>query len=210
MYWFSGYSSASISEIRFYVDYKNLILRNPFQHHTLKSGWTGTGNNYIIRDNTLYYQLYNPFGLAKLNFTTMTYVSRVIPGASRRFSYSGSGSQNFDFAADETGLWVSYATDELNGRLVLAKIDEASFGIVEEFQTSLYKPGLSNTFMVCGVLYAVRTVDIQNEEIFYKYDTRTKQESYMSVLFERFLNKYSYLDYNPLTKSSTCIMMATM
>lgn len=197
MYWLSAHSSAIISEIRFYVDYKNLILRTPFEHHGLRSGWGGKGNNYIIRENTLYYQLSSPFGLAKLNFTSMTYASRVIPGASSRFSYSGTGNQNFDFAADETGLWVSYATDELNGKLVLAKIDEASFGIVEEFQTSLYKPGLSNTFMVCGVLYAVRTIDIKNEEIFYKYDTRTKQESYISVLFERFLNKYSYLDYNP-------------
>lgn len=197
MYWLSAHSSAIISEIRFYVDYKNLILRTPFQHHGLRNGWGGTGNNYIIRENTLYYQLSSPFGLAKLNFTSMTYASRVIPGASSRFSYSGTGKQNFDFASDETGLWVSYATDKLNGKLVLAKIDEASFGIVEEFQTSLYKPGLSNTFMVCGVLYAVRTIDIKNEEIFYKYDTRTKQESYISVLFERFLNKYSYLDYNP-------------
>lgn len=197
MYWFSGYGSASISDIRFYVDYNNLILATPFKHHGLKSGWGGTGNNYIIRDNTLYYQLSSPFGLGKLNFTSMTYASRVIPGASSKFSYSGSGSQNFDFAADETGLWVSYATDELNGKLVLAKIDEASFGIVEEFKTSLYKPGLTNTFMVCGVLYAVRTVDMQNEEIFYKFDTRTKQESYISILLERFLSKYSYLDYNP-------------
>lgn len=197
MYWFSGYTSAAIADIRFYIDYKNLILRNPFQHHTIASGWTGAGNDFIIRDNTLYYQINSPFGLAKLNFTTMQYLSRVIPGASSKFSFSNSISQNFDFAADETGLYVTYATEASNGKLVVAKIDEASFGIVEEFQTSVYKPGLSNTFMVCGVLYAVRTVDIQTEEIFYKYDTKTGQESYISVFFERFLEKFTNLDYNP-------------
>lgn len=156
MYWFSGYSRATISEIKFYTDYKNLILRTPFQHHVLRSSWSGTGNNYIVRDNTVCYQLYNPIGLAKLSFISMTYASRVIPGASSRFSFSGSGNQNFDFAADETGLWVSYATDESNGKLVLAKIDEDSFRIVEELHMNLYKPGLSNTFMVCGVRVRVK------------------------------------------------------
>ncbi|XP_010732234.3 olfactomedin-4 [Larimichthys crocea] len=197
MYWYSGYSSASIVDIRFYTNYKNLILRNNFQHHNLHSSWYGTGNNFIIRDNTLYYQINNPFGLAKLNFTTMKYESRVIPGASTRFSYTHTPNQIFDFAADETGLWVTYATEGSGGRMVIAKINEPSFGVEEEWQTAVYKPGVTNAFMVCGVLYAVRTVDMENEEIFYKYDTKTKQDSYMSVLFERFQDKYYNLDYNP-------------
>ncbi|XP_053192079.1 olfactomedin-4-like [Scomber japonicus] len=197
MYWYSGYSSSSIVDIRFYTNYKNLILRNHFQHHNLQNSWTGTGNNFIIRDNTLYYQINRPFGLAKLNFTTMAYESRVIPRASTRFSYSNSPYQNFDFSADESGLWVTYATDESSGRMAIAKINELSFGIEEEWQTSVYKPGVSNAFMVCGVLYAVKTVDIKTEEIFYKFDTKTKQESYISIPFERFQDKYSNLDYNP-------------
>ncbi|XP_044231257.1 olfactomedin-4-like [Thunnus albacares] len=197
MYWYSGYTSGSIVDIRFYTNYKNLILRNHFQHHNLHSSWRGTGNNFIIRDNILYYQINNPFGLAKLNFTSMNYESRVIPRASARFSYSNSPNQNFDFSADESGLWVTYATDESSGRMVIAKINEQAFGVEEEWQTSIYKPGVSNAFMVCGVLYAVKTVDILTEEIFYKFDTKTKQESYVSIPFERFQDKYSNLDYNP-------------
>ncbi|XP_077395266.1 olfactomedin-4 [Festucalex cinctus] len=197
MYWFSGASSVYVDDIRFYTNYKNLVLRNPFLHHSITSGWRGLGSNYIVRDNTLYYQNGSPFGLAKYNFTSSKYESRVIPGASSTISYANYGNQIFDFASDENGLWVAYATDQSNGKMVLAKINEQSFGIEEVWQTSVYKPGINNIFMVCGVLYAVRTIDIQNEEIFFMYDTKTKEETHISIIFERFQDKYSNLDYNP-------------
>ncbi|KAF3844782.1 hypothetical protein F7725_007945 [Dissostichus mawsoni] len=173
MYWYSGYSSASIVDIRFYT--KEPPFEKPLSASQFHSSWYGTGNNFIIRDNTLYYQINNPFGLAKLNFTTGKYESKVIPRASSRFSYTNSPNQNFDFAADESGLWVTYANEESAGRMVIAKINEPSFGVEEEWQT----------------------IDIKTEEIFYKYDTKTKQESYVSVPFEQFQDKYSNLDFNP-------------
>uniref|UniRef100_A0A672G522 Si:ch211-173a9.6 n=1 Tax=Salarias fasciatus TaxID=181472 RepID=A0A672G522_SALFA len=194
MYWFAGSSSTSVSSIKLYSDYKNLILRKYFLDQWLN--YHTSGNNYIIRANTLYYDTNSRFGVAKLNFTSMIYETKDIPGAGP-ISYSLYPNQYFDFAADESGLWLIYATEESKGMLFVAKINEESFEVEEQIQTSVYKPSASNAFVVCGVLYVVRTVDITTEEIFYTFDLKTKQESYISIPFERFLDKYSSLDYNP-------------
>ncbi|CAB1330927.1 unnamed protein product [Coregonus sp. 'balchen'] len=176
---------ASIVDMRFYGNYKNPILRTQFKHQSLSSSWYGTGNNFIVGNNTLYYQFNNPFSMVKLNITTMKYEHR-------------------------NGLWVTYATEESKGKMVIAQIHEPSFGIEELLEASVCKPSVSNAFMVCEVFYAVRTVDIHYEDIFYTYDTKTKQESYMSVPFEWFQDKYVNLDCNPLNRNLTCTTMATM
>ncbi|KAB5562097.1 hypothetical protein PHYPO_G00014100 [Pangasianodon hypophthalmus] len=199
MYWYSGSSNTLVSQINVYADYYRLIMRQPMKTHDLYSSrdWRGLGNNYIVRGNTLYYQFREPFSMGKYNMTSQTAGYRVVPSASSRFSYFYSGSQNLDFAADENGLWVTYATEESKGKLMLGKIDEAAFALKEVYEMNIYKPSVGNTFMVCGVLYATRSIDIKTEEIFYIYNTHTKQESYVSIPFEKFQEMYVYLDYNP-------------
>ncbi|KAL1258443.1 hypothetical protein QQF64_011687 [Cirrhinus molitorella] len=201
MYWYSASSDTLVSRITQYSDYYKLIMRQGFKTHELyveyRYDWRGTGNNYIVRENNLYYQYRSPFAMAKMNMTSATVAYKVIPKASAQFSYHYSANQNLDFAADESGLWVTYATVESKGKLVLGKINEQSFQVEEVWQTSIFKPSVGNTFMVCGVLYATRSVDSKTEEIFYTFDTRTKQESYVSIPFEKFQEFYAYLDYNP-------------
>lgn len=159
--------------------------------------WRGLGNNYIVHRNNLYYQFRSPFSMGKYNMTSQTVEYRVVPKASDRFSYHYSGSQNLDFAADENALYVTYATEESNGKLVLGKINEAAFALEDVWQTSIFKQSVTNAFMVCGVLYATRSVDVQTEEIFYSYDTNLRQENYISIKFEKFQDFYVSLDYNP-------------
>ncbi|XP_072546302.1 olfactomedin-4-like [Salminus brasiliensis] len=199
MYWYSASTDAVVRYISVYADYYRLIMRQAMKTYDFNAvrDWRGTGNNYIVRANTLYYQYTNPFSMAKFNMTTQTAEYRVVPSASNRFSYHYSPYQNLDFAAKESGLWITYATEASKGKLVLGKIDKATFTLKEVWQTSVYKPSLGNAFMVCGVLYATRSVDTNTEEIFYTYDTRSRKESYVSIPFEKFQENYMYLDYNP-------------
>ncbi|CAJ1073724.1 olfactomedin-4-like [Xyrichtys novacula] len=197
MYFYGGYSSPLVYDFYMYDNYDKLLLRSYFKHYHIPNGWLGVGNNYIIHRNSIYYQINSPFSMSKINLTGSTTAYRVIPKASQKFSYSYSENQNLDFAADETGLWVMYASDESKGRIVLAKIDEKSFGIEDEMSTGVYKQLAGNAFMACGVMYVTRSVDVSTEEIFYAYDTKTKQEKHLSILFPKFQEKYSNLDYNP-------------
>ncbi|KAM7402935.1 hypothetical protein PAMA_003723 [Pampus argenteus] len=197
MYYYGAYSSPSVHDFYLYSNYDNLILRSAFKHHGIPNGWEGTGNNYIVHGNTIYYQLNTPFSMSKLNLTSSEYNYRVIPAASQTFSYSYSANQNMDFAADENGLWVMYASEESKGKIVLAKIDEKSFGIEDEWNTGVYKQLAGNAFMACGVMYATKSVDLNTEEIFYAFDTKTGQEKHLNIRFQKFQEKYSNLDYNP-------------
>ncbi|KAG1936386.1 olfactomedin-4 isoform X1 [Pimephales promelas] len=201
MHWYYGFTDTLVSKITLYSDYYKLIMRQVFKKHELydryKYDWQGTGNNYIVRENTLYYQFRPTFAMAKFNMTSATAQYKAIPNASTRFSYHYSANQNLDFAADESGLWVTYATEDSKGKLVLGRINEETFEVEKVWQTSIFKPSVGNSFMVCGVLYATRSVDSKTEEIFYTFDTRTEKESYGSVPFEKFQDSYVYLDYNP-------------
>ncbi|XP_073682512.1 olfactomedin-4-like [Garra rufa] len=201
MYWYSASSDTTVNRIIQYSDYYKLIMRQPFKIHSLYVQYSydrrGTGNNYVVRENTMYYQFRSPFAMAKWNMTSATIEYKVVPEASTQFSYHYSANQNLDFAADESGLWVTYATAESNGTLVLGKINEQSFEVEEVWQTSIFKKSATNAFMICGVLYVTRSVDTQTEEIFYTYDTNKNEESYISIAFEKFQDFYVYLDYNP-------------
>ncbi|XP_042356111.1 olfactomedin-4-like [Plectropomus leopardus] len=197
MYLYSAYSSSVVYDFYLYSDYEKLILRSAFKRHHIPKGWEGHGNNYIVHGNTIYYQHNTPMGMIKLNLTSSKYDYRVIPAASQRFSYSYSENQNLDFAADESGLWVMYASEGSKGKIVLAKIDEKSFGIEDEWNTGVFKQLAGNAFMACGVMYATRSVDMNTEEIYYAYDTKTKQEKHLNIQFPKFQEKYTNLDYNP-------------
>ncbi|KAI4872463.1 hypothetical protein NFI96_021052 [Prochilodus magdalenae] len=199
MYWYSASTDTTVRYISVYSDYYRLIMRQPTKTHDLDASidWRGTGNNYIVRENAFYYQYRSPFSMAKYNMTSQTMQYRVVPDASSRFSYQYSANQNLDFAADETGLWVTYATEESKGKLVLGKIDEAAFALSEVWETNIFKQSVTNAFMICGVLHATRSIDVHTEEIFYTYDTHARKESYVSIPFEKFQDSYVNLDYNP-------------
>ncbi|XP_076017626.1 olfactomedin-4-like [Genypterus blacodes] len=197
MYWYGAYSTPNVYEFYLYSNYDKLLKRSSFTHHGLPQGYEGTGNNYVVHGNTVYYQANNPFRMSKLNLTSSLYSHRQVTKASEKYTYAYAPNQYLDFSADEEGLWVMYASEEAKGKIVIAKLDEKSFGIADEWTTGAWKPRVGNAFMVCGVMYATRPGDLNTEEIFYSYDTKTREEKHMSVPLKKFHENFVNLHYNP-------------
>lgn len=107
---------------------------------------------------------------------------------------------DLDLATDESGVWVVYTTTQDLGNLVLAKLDEGEEPTIRQtWHTSLYKLGVTNTFMTCGVLYATRFVDKDREEIFYSFDTATGIEEFnLGIFLKKMAPNLNSLNYSPV------------
>ena len=107
---------------------------------------------------------------------------------------------DLDLATDESGVWVTYTTKQDFGNLVLSKVeDDEQLRLGQTWYTSVYKQGVTNTFMVCGVLYATRFVDKETEEIFYSFDTTTGKENFnLGIFIRKMYPNILSLNYSPV------------
>lgn len=109
-------------------------------------------------------------------------------------------SSDLDLATDESGIWVIYTTAQDFGNLVLTKVEDTQPPqLGQTWRTSVYKKGMTNTFMVCGVLYGTRYVDKSVEEIFYSFDTVTGEENFnVGVFIHKISPNIQSLNYSPV------------
>uniref|UniRef100_A0A8C4TBA3 Olfactomedin 4 n=1 Tax=Erpetoichthys calabaricus TaxID=27687 RepID=A0A8C4TBA3_ERPCA len=181
---------------RLYSSYDDFLLyRKPIE--TIFK--YGQGSGMVVYKNHFYFNCYGTRDVCKIDLNThKVAVRKPIPFAvfNNRFSYSTPW-QDIDIAVDESGLWVIYATEQSTGNIVISKLNETSLEVERTWMTKQYKPSVSNAFIVCGVLYATRTVNTRQEQIFYAYDTNTEQESKISLSFSKMMENIYGVNYNP-------------
>ncbi|XP_069882772.1 olfactomedin-4 [Dipodomys merriami] len=160
----------------------------------------GQGGGIAVYKRNMYVNWYNSGNIAKVNLTDNTVaVTRNLPGAAynNRFSYANVAWQDIDFAVDEQGLWVIYATEASTGNIVISKLNDTSLEVLNTWVTKQYKSSVSNAFMVCGVLYATRTLNTRTEEIFYYYDTNTGRQGNLAIIMPKMQETIQSINYNP-------------
>uniref|UniRef100_A0A4W2BR63 Olfactomedin-like domain-containing protein n=2 Tax=Bos TaxID=9903 RepID=A0A4W2BR63_BOBOX len=160
----------------------------------------GQGSGTVVYKNNMYVNWYNSQNMAKINLTTNKVdLSQTLPNAAynNRFSYANVGWQDMDFAVDENGLWVIYATEASTGNIVISKLNDTTLAVLNTWHTKQYKPSVTNTFMVCGVLYATRTLNTRIEEIFYYYDTNTGKEGKLNIVMQKMQETVQSINYHP-------------
>ncbi|XP_001335383.3 olfactomedin-4 [Danio rerio] len=164
------------------------------------------GPNMIMYGNALYYNCYNIYSVCQFNLTTKTVSTVALPndaGFNNKFPFGHLGTTysytDMDFVTDESGVYVIYATTSNFGNVVISKVETSNPPVLgQTWSTSLHKKTVTNTFMVCGVLYATRYLDQVTEEIFYAYDTKTNKERYdLRIKIKKMQANIKFMNYDP-------------
>lgn len=165
------------------------------------------GPNVVMYGEALYYNCYNQDAVCRFNLTSKTVSVLQLPKGTR-FNNKGNYCHlddcypftDLDLATDESGVWVIYTTSNNFGNLVLSKIDEGDpLTLGQTWNTSVYKQGVTNAFMACGVLYVTRYVNKDQEEIFYSLDTTTGDENFnVGIVFHKMFPNIYALNYSPV------------
>uniref|UniRef100_UPI00398EB032 olfactomedin-4-like n=1 Tax=Pristiophorus japonicus TaxID=55135 RepID=UPI00398EB032 len=203
VYWVAPLNTDAriLYSFRLYSSYDDLLLYKNQADKVISrySSNYGQGSGMVLYSNFLYYNCYNSQSMCRYNIDTAAIQKQTLVNAAynNRFSYAGVTYQDMDFAVDEAGLWVIYSTEANAGNIVISKINVTSFTVERTWVTSQYKPGVTNAFMICGVLYAVKPVSTRIEEIFYTFDTRTGEEGKVNIKMDKVLEKLQSVSYNP-------------
>ncbi|CAH2314270.1 olfactomedin-4-like [Pelobates cultripes] len=198
----------SMNSIHFYPSYDDLllykkptdkVLTKPIAYNNIDYCSSGQGGGVIMFNESMYYNCNNTRDLCKFNTNTNAEECKTLTDATfnNRFSYASNQWQNINLAADEDGLWVIYSTEQNGRNIIISKLNSTSMIVEKTWTTSQNKLGVTNTFMVCSILYATRTLNTRREEIFYMYDTKTGTEGKLSIPFDKMMENIQSLSYNP-------------
>ncbi|XP_058153884.1 adhesion G protein-coupled receptor L3 isoform X7 [Dasypus novemcinctus] len=187
-----------------YSSKDDFIAGRPTTTYKLPHRVDGTG--FVVYDGALFFNKERTRNIVKFDLRTRIKSGEAIIANANYHDtspYRWGGKSDIDLAVDENGLWVIYATEQNNGKIVISQLNPYTLRIEGTWDTAYDKRSASNAFMICGILYVVKSVyeDDDNEatgnKIDYIYNTDQSKDSMVDVPFP---NSYQYIaavDYNP-------------
>ncbi|XP_073935753.1 adhesion G protein-coupled receptor L2 isoform X19 [Castor canadensis] len=181
-------------------------FQNSRQTTTYKLPNRVDGTGFVVYDGAVFFNKERTRNIVKFDLRTRIKSGEAIINYANYHDtspYRWGGKTDIDLAVDENGLWVIYATEQNNGMIVISQLNPYTLRFEATWETVYDKRAASNAFMICGVLYVVRSVYQDNESetgknaIDYIYNTRLNRGEYVDVPFP---NQYQYIaavDYNP-------------
>uniref|UniRef100_A0A671YQ69 Adhesion G protein-coupled receptor L1 n=1 Tax=Sparus aurata TaxID=8175 RepID=A0A671YQ69_SPAAU len=164
------------------------------------------GTGFVVYDGAVFYNKERTRNIVKYDLRTRIKSGEaIITNANYHDTspYRWGGKSDIDLAVDENGLWVIYATEANNGRLVVSQVNPYTLRFEGTWETSFDKRMASNAFMACGVLYAVRSVyqdddsEAGGDLVLYAYNTNHAREEPVNIPFPNPYQYISSVDYNP-------------
>uniref|UniRef100_A0A3P8VUD8 Adhesion G protein-coupled receptor L2-like n=1 Tax=Cynoglossus semilaevis TaxID=244447 RepID=A0A3P8VUD8_CYNSE len=189
------------------IEYASLEdFKNGRQTTTYKLPHRVDGTGFVAYDGAIFFNKERTRNIVKFDLRTRIKSGEAIVNNANYHDtspYRWGGKTDIDLAVDERGLWVIYATEHNNGRIVISQLNPYTLRFENTWDTAYDKRSASNAFMVCGVLHVVRSTYEENEsdtsrsQIDYIYNTKLNYGEYTDILFP---NQYQYItavDYNP-------------
>uniref|UniRef100_A0A3Q0QVI6 Olfactomedin like 2B n=1 Tax=Amphilophus citrinellus TaxID=61819 RepID=A0A3Q0QVI6_AMPCI len=113
-------------------------------------------------------------------------------------------SPEVELAVDESGLWLLYPALDTEGFhqevILLIHLHPRELQPIQTFRTGLRRGRYGNSFLVCGVLYAVDSMEHRYANVTYAFDTHTLTHTVPSLAFTNMHAHNSQLAYCPLDK----------
>uniref|UniRef100_A0A8C2X3Q7 Adhesion G protein-coupled receptor L3 n=1 Tax=Cyclopterus lumpus TaxID=8103 RepID=A0A8C2X3Q7_CYCLU len=187
-----------------YSSKEDFIAGRPTTTYKLPHRVDGTG--FVVYDGALFFNKERTRNIVKFDLRTRIKSGEAIIANANYHDtspYRWGGKSDIDLAVDENGLWVIYATEQNNGRIVISQLNPYTLRVEGTWDTAYDKRSASNAFMICGILYVVKSVyeDDDNEatgnKIDYIYNTELSKDGSLDIAFP---NSYQYIaavDYNP-------------
>ncbi|XP_042317291.1 adhesion G protein-coupled receptor L2 isoform X14 [Sceloporus undulatus] len=189
------------------IEYASLEdFQNGRQQTTYKLPNRVDGTGFVVYDGAVFFNKERTRNIVKFDLRTRIKSGEAIINYANYHDtspYRWGGKTDIDLAVDENGLWVIYATEQNNGMIVISQLNPYTLRFEATWETTYDKRAASNAFMICGVLYVVRSVYQDNESetgknsIDYIYNTRLNRGEYVDIPFPNMYHYIAAVDYNP-------------
>ncbi|XP_039176989.1 adhesion G protein-coupled receptor L2 isoform X11 [Crotalus tigris] len=189
------------------IEYASLEdFQNGRQQTTYKLPNRVDGTGFVVYDGAVFFNKERTRNIVKFDLRTRIKSGEAIINSANYHDtspYRWGGKTDIDLAVDENGLWVIYATEQNNGMIVISQLNPYTLRFEATWETIYDKRAASNAFMICGVLYVVRSVYQDNESetgknaIDYIYNTRLSRGENVDIPFPNMYHYIAAVDYNP-------------